>query len=189
MRELHPREFHTYEASSEEPAAVVDTLAPESTAVGDLEQSFFGRRRPVQEAEMDITPMIDVTFLLLIFFMVASKIDIQADVSLPTAAYGQPVAMGDAVVLTVSDQGPDGAALIFKGDTTDPSAKVQAVDPQDQEQEIAGYVQETMTKQRKRFVVIKASKNVKHRDVARVAEAVGKVESVQALHVAVMEES
>ncbi|GIW90678.1 MAG: biopolymer transporter ExbD [Pirellulaceae bacterium] len=147
------------------------------------------RRRKVEEAEMDITPMIDVTFLLLIFFMVASKIDVQADVRLPVANYAKPVALGDAVIITVSDDGPDGTAIIYKGDSKDPAARLRSVDPQEQEEEIAAYVQETMVKERKHFVVIKAAKTVKHRDVARVANAVGKAESVQALHVAVMEES
>ena len=33
------------------------------------------RKRRFDDAEMDITPMIDITFLLLIFFLVASKMD------------------------------------------------------------------------------------------------------------------
>lgn len=172
------KELHTYEASA-------TTEAPEAFP----EEPILRRRRKVEEADMDITPMIDVTFLLLIFFMVASKIDVQADVRLPVALYGQPVAMGDAVIITITEGGPEGSALIFKGDTTDTAARLKAVDPRDQEDEIAAYVQETMIKGRKHFVVIKASKAVKHRDVARVAAAVGKAESVQALHVAVMESS
>ncbi len=147
------------------------------------------RRRRMEEAEMDITPMIDVTFLLLIFFMVASKIDVQADVRLPVAHYAKPVALGDAVILTVADGGPDGSAIIYKGDSMDPETRLRSTDPLEQEEEIAAYVQEVMVKERKHFVVIKAAKSVKHRDVARVASAVGKAESVQALHVAVMEES
>jgi hypothetical protein len=44
-----------------------------------------------------------------------------------------------------------------------------------------------MLKQQKSFVVIKASRGVKAREVQRVAEAVGQAETVQALHVAVLE--
>ncbi len=32
-------------------------------------------RRPLDDSEMDITPMIDITFLLLIFFLVAARLD------------------------------------------------------------------------------------------------------------------
>lgn len=37
----------------------------------------FGKRAPRQEAEMDMTPMVDVTFLLLIFFMVTASFKLQ----------------------------------------------------------------------------------------------------------------
>jgi len=46
-------------------------------------------RRQLEDTEMDITPMIDVTFLLLIFFIVASKMDESANVPLPPAAPGK----------------------------------------------------------------------------------------------------
>jgi len=37
----------------------------------------FGQRAPREEAEMDMTPMVDVTFLLLIFFMVTASFKLQ----------------------------------------------------------------------------------------------------------------
>jgi len=43
-----------------------------STAEELDEAPLVARRRP-GEAELDFTPMIDVTFLLLIFFMVGAK--------------------------------------------------------------------------------------------------------------------
>ena len=43
------------------------------------------RRRGSEEPKMDITPMIDVTFLLLIFFIVASRLDTQMVVDLAKA--------------------------------------------------------------------------------------------------------
>ena len=46
------------------------------------------RRRIKQETELDITPMIDITFLLLIFFLVASTPDLQVEVKLPPARHG-----------------------------------------------------------------------------------------------------
>ena len=39
------------------------------------DDSFVMPRRKRDDDEMDITPMIDITFLLLIFFVVASKMD------------------------------------------------------------------------------------------------------------------
>ncbi|MBM3998900.1 MAG: biopolymer transporter ExbD [Planctomycetes bacterium] len=170
-------QLHTYEAPSESQAA--DTADHEP---------ILARRRPIEEAEMDITPMIDITFLLLIFFLVASKIDTQGAVELPPAAYGKPVAVGDAVIITVREGGPDGSALVFLGDGS-AEGKVKAENPADQEDEIAAYIDQMMAKEQKHFVLIKASKSVKHRDVARVANAVGRTEAAQTLHIAVLEES
>ncbi len=170
-------ELHTYESSGD--GAAADTADHEP---------ILARRRPLEDAEMDITPMIDITFLLLIFFLVASKMDSPGDVKLPPAKYGKPVAVGDAVIITVTDTGPDGAAAIFLGDGTT-EGKLKSDNQADQEDEIAAYVEDTMAKEQKTLVIIKASRAVKHRDVARVANAVGKAESVQTLHVAVLEES
>lgn len=44
--------------------------------------------RKVVDGELDITPMIDVTFLLLIFFMVGSTIQTEPDIDVPIAKYG-----------------------------------------------------------------------------------------------------
>ena len=46
------------------------------------------RKRNKDDGELDITAMIDVTFLLLAFFVVVSKMDPQAAVDLPRASYG-----------------------------------------------------------------------------------------------------
>ena len=61
-------------------------------------------RRPVGEtADLDITPMIDITFLLLIFFMVASTSDVQTSVELPPARHGKGVSERDSVIITIAE--------------------------------------------------------------------------------------
>ena len=63
------------------------------------EEEGFGRGyRPV-EVDLDITPMIDVVFLLLIFFMVTSTMAGTPDVEVPPARYG--VGVDKAGVLVV----------------------------------------------------------------------------------------
>jgi biopolymer transport protein ExbD len=170
--------LHTYEASEASgppPAERDEPMLPR-------------RPRRLEEAEMDMTPMIDITFLLLIFFLVASKMNEPGDVALPKAKFGKPVAVGDAVILTVKDDGPEGVANIYKGDASGAANKLEATDPQDQEDEIVAYVEDELVREAKHHVLIKAARTVKARDVARVAEAVGKAESVQTLHVAVLED-
>lgn len=141
-------------------------------------------RRPPQEADMDITPMIDITFLLLIFFLVASRIDADTQVSLPPARHGTAVATKNSVILTVA-KGTGDQAQIYKGDGADPALQLASTDPADQEAEIADYVQ-TGLNDGKESVLVKAEKDVKHREVARVAKAIGLVEGTK-LFVAVLE--
>jgi biopolymer transport protein ExbD len=46
-------------------------------------RKLAGARRPLQEAEMDMTPMVDVTFQLLIFFMLTASFTMQKSLAIP----------------------------------------------------------------------------------------------------------
>lgn len=48
------------------------------------------RRRLKRDDEMDMTPMVDVTFLLLIFFMVTAAFSLQKSLKMPAADASQP---------------------------------------------------------------------------------------------------
>lgn len=50
----------------------------------------FHSRRPVVDAEVDMTPMVDVTFLLLIFFMVTAAFSLQKSFQVPTPEEDDP---------------------------------------------------------------------------------------------------
>ena len=52
--------------------------------------------------EVDITPMIDITFLLLIFFVVASKMDPTQTGRIPPASNGLSVSAKDSAVIFIS---------------------------------------------------------------------------------------
>ena len=73
---LVPRITST-EPASAEPASVEDQHADEDEDDEVLE------RKPRPEAEMDMTPMVDVTFLLLIFFMVTAAFSLQKSIEMP----------------------------------------------------------------------------------------------------------
>ena len=47
--------------------------------------------------------MIDITFLLLIFFLVATRMDPRANIELPKARTGAAVSARNAVVFTVKE--------------------------------------------------------------------------------------
>ena len=69
------------------------------------------RRRPMQDAKMNMTPMIDVVFLLIIFFMVVTelvKLDIEP-VTLPFASKAKEDSdpPNDRIIVNVKAKGVD----------------------------------------------------------------------------------
>ena len=60
------------------------------------------RRKRVRDADFDITPMIDVTFLLLIFFMITSTMQTTPDLDIPPAKHGFGVDSWSAIRVVVT---------------------------------------------------------------------------------------
>ncbi len=151
-------------------------------------KKFTKKTTRIAEAEMDITPMIDCTFLLLIFFLVAARIDVAVAVKLPEAKQATAVVVKHSVVLTVA-AGNGEHADVFRGDGTEPANLIDAATPADQEAAITEYVDQLTSRSSDiKFVLIKAETNVKHREVSRVAKAATSPEAVQELYVAVLEQ-
>ncbi|ERJ17518.1 GTP cyclohydrolase I [Salinisphaera shabanensis T35B1] len=67
----------------------------------------FVRRATDQEPSVNLTPLIDVVFLLLIFFMVSSRFVDETDLrlELPAAASAQPMASTEAVIVDIDADG------------------------------------------------------------------------------------
>lgn len=59
--------------------------------------SMKRKARQPQEADMDMTPMVDVTFLLLIFFMVTASFTMQKSLSIPKPESDQPSTQAKSV--------------------------------------------------------------------------------------------
>ncbi len=141
-------------------------------------------RRPLDDkAELDITPMIDITFLLLIFFLVASIPDPQNSVELPPARHGQGISKRTSFIVTVAERDGSGSALVYLGDGK--SGELLPDDPAAQEERIAAEV-ETAFHEGKSNVLVKAGRGVLHGEVSRIAAAVGRVKGIK-LHLAVLE--
>lgn len=129
------------------------------------------RHRSIDDASMDITPMIDVTFLLLIFFLVASRMVPGRDIQLPTARSGTAITAQTAITLTITTpETQDQLVRVYRGDGKNPEALLQANNLAGQEQLVSDFVQQQLLeKPTHRRVLLKAERAVKHRDVARVA--------------------
>ncbi len=70
---------------------------------------MIARKRPADNAKIQMTPMIDMTFLLLVFFMVTSKITKEQrkmDINLPVAAAARvPDDFSGRDTINIDDQG------------------------------------------------------------------------------------
>ncbi len=141
------------------------------------------RARQVEETELDMTPMIDITFLLLIFFLVASTPDKNTAVDLPKAQHGTGVSQLHSIVFTLGEGGID-VAPAFNGDGKVPGTEL----PNDLESR-ATQVEAAVKKgfeEGKTDVVIKADRNVKFREIHRLMKASAKVLGMK-LNLAVLE--
>jgi len=141
-------------------------------------------RPPRREGEeIDMTPMIDCVFLLLIFFLVGSIPDLQTAVELPPARYGSGADPASSVIITIADRGGPGSALVYLAD-----GKIGTPlpdDPKAQQAAITAAVRQGY-QEGKSSVIVKAERSIKHREVSRVAAAAGQVEGIR-LYLAVFE--
>ena len=141
-------------------------MAGRRSVFGDVSSDGFKRRTRNGEAELDITPMIDVTFLLLIFFMVSSTMQGTPDLDVPVAKYGIGVDTEEATVITIKAGDPP---IIMLGDGSGPEGTVE---------DVRAEVSEAVAAQ-KRDVVIKADREVPHGVVQEVTRAITEIEGAQ----------
>ncbi len=75
------------------------------------------KKKKLDDGDLDITPMIDVTFLLLIFFMVASTMQPTSEAQLAPALYGDGVTAGLMMQISVLAPTSEGGEPTIKIDS------------------------------------------------------------------------
>jgi biopolymer transport protein ExbD len=155
------------------------------SAMLGLDQSAFDEfipRKPQEETpEFDITAMVDLVFMMNIYFLVTYVTVALGEISLPTASHVAPLDADVATIVTVM-RTPDGKSInVFLGDGAK-SAPIS--DPADQKRRVQQIVEQGVAGG-KTDVLIKAEQKVRLGDLFGIATAAG-VEGVK-LHVAVME--
>ena len=145
----------------------------------DVTGQGIGAKRRKRSDEIDLTSLIDVVFLLLIFFMVSSTMTGQADVKVPAAKNQKGIDPRQSVVITIRQPRTlGGGTTIIIGDGIGPEGSLDDVRS----------VVEKGIKQGLTQVIIKAERRVPHIDVLEVAKVVGSIEGgrlyigVQELH-------
>lgn len=144
---------------------------------GDDDAPVLVQRKIVDDTEMDITPMIDITFLLLIFFLVASVPDPQVAVDLPRAVMGGKVdpQVSSVITIAVNPANADDA-LVFLADGRRPEAQVLGKNAQ---KEAIPLALNNAIAAGKPFVIIKAEKDVRNGEVNRIMDIVATVVGIQ----------
>lgn len=152
------------------------------------EDDFTPPPRPKRDddTEMDITPMIDITFLLLIFFLVTSRPDTATGVNLPIAIHGDVVSQRRSTVMTIAEGGID-QAPIYRGDGKSPDTLCSS-DVDQRNEEIKKYIEEGMLKD-KTDIVLKGDRGISCRQAEEVMQAVSKVEGVTKIHLGILDNS
>lgn len=143
-------------------------------------------RRKRESAELDITPMIDITFLLLIFFVVCSKMDPTQTGQIPTAENALAISAKDSAVIFIEPAGKDKVLLTRLNGTA------FSDDEEMQRTEIAEYVEQELEKsisQNKNQVMLLADPEVRVNQVTRIQQIIGDAfENIEFTYIAVREE-
>lgn len=151
----------------------------------DADEDFVLPRKKRDDEEMDITPMIDITFLLLIFFVVCSTMDPSKIGKIPEAINGLAVSADEAAVIFVESRGKDEVTVKrFSG------AEFSR-DEDTQVSEIVEYVTEEMERslgKAKKHVMIFADQDVSVLHVTRIQTIIGDAfEDLESTYIAVKE--
>jgi biopolymer transport protein ExbD len=142
---------------------------------------LFERKAEQEMPEFDITAMVDLVFMMNIYFLVTFIMVSSGSLNLPAAAHCLALDSDTAAIVTVVRSLDGKSVTVYLGD----GEKGEAIkDPADQAQRIHAYV-EAGQAAGKNAVLLKAERKVRLGDLFRITSAVA-VEGMK-LHVAVME--
>jgi biopolymer transport protein ExbD len=132
---------------------------------------------PIDDA-IDLTPMVDVVFQLLIFLMITYRASVLSEVEMPQAEYGMGVEQTEAIIITLAKpETPGGPIAVYDGASLDPEQRL------DSPEAIRQAIENGLATGRRR-VVLQADGAVPHGEVLRIGGIVGQVEGV-GLHIGV----
>lgn len=155
-----------------------------SGGLGSEFSELVGRKNSGLEAELDMTSMVDLVFMMTIYFLLTALTAVLAQVDLPAARNVSAADESSSVIVTVVIRGDPRAPIVYLGkenegpgltDIDEQSERITAAvegGPVDDEGNIS--------------VMIKAEKKVRFGDMMRIAQAVGAVENAK-MYVAVLE--
>lgn len=152
---------------------------------GGLADDVLVERKPlVEDAHFDITAMVDLVFMMNIYFLVTWVGAALADIDLPAARHCLAADTDIAVTFTVVESGSHAGPAVYVGDGVQGRP---LTDSAEIEQRVRAEVEAGQRQgPPKELVLIKAEKRLRVKHVARVAAIAGSVEGMK-LRLAVME--
>ena len=152
-----------------------------NSILGDGDTGSLLRRSMNRETpEFDVTAMVDLVFMMNIYFLVTFVTVALGEIDLPTATHCAPLDADNAVVLTL-ERGTGRSAVVYVGDT---ESGLPRADPARQAEQIQTAVEQGAA-EGKTEVLFKAAKDVRLGDMFRISTAAAAVEGMK-LSVAVM---
>ncbi|MGB1925407.1 MAG: ExbD/TolR family protein [Rubripirellula sp.] len=150
------------------------------------DDDFVIPRKKREDDEMDITPMIDITFLLLIFFIVCSTMDPTKIGTIPEADNGLAISAKNSAVIFIKPSGADSVVL------STPDGTEFSSDENEQATEIIEYITSEMEKSLgtpKEHVMLFGDSEVKVGQVTRIQKLIGDAfEDLDSTYIAVKEQ-
>ena len=134
------------------------------------------KKKKAEDVDLDITPMIDVTFLLLIFFMVTSTMQATPDLDVP------PTRHGEGVDKTLSTE-----IMIAASKTSGGEASITLDGREASLEEVKEFVKKGV-EDNKRNAIIMADREVREGVVMEVEKALAEIEGLS-IHVGVRDKN
>jgi biopolymer transport protein ExbD len=155
--------------------------APAASSPNPFEENALMPRKPLKDdASFDITAMVDLVFMMNIYFLVAWIVAAVAEVDLATAKHCVAADAEKAVVITITAGSPP---AVYLGDVS----PGKAIDPYEIEWRLKDAAEAGM-REGKKIVLVKAEKRVRLRDLVRISAAATAVKGMK-LNLAVMEKN
>lgn len=144
-------------------------------------EELFSRRPDFETPEFDITAMVDLVFMMNIYFLVTFVTVALGEMNLPAATHVAALDADSAVIFTLARSLDGKSVTLYIGD----GAKTEPInDAAQQEQRVQAAVEQGAA-EGKKAVLLKAEKKVRLADLFRIATAAA-AEGMK-LNVAVME--
>lgn len=136
-----------------------------------------GEKEP-EDAEMDMAPMIDVTFLLLIFFMLTNSLANPSPMDVPVAVHGRGVTLEGQQLLLVDQEGG-----YYLGDQVDDENRAESLDAL-----IAEVKANAQASDSEMDVIVNAHKKSNYLQIRELVEGLGEIDGLGNVMLGVEEE-